>query len=772
MTMYIDKEQVRRALSILHPEGELFEIRIIQESKKIFSGYFRSIDAAIADLVGLTDYHLRDANVYTILNSIDEACYSRKQCGHIIMSKVTTGDSDITRLKWLFIDFDPKRPSGTSSTDAQVEAAKNRAMQVSAYLNRKGFPEPIVGMSGNGFHLLYRMDLPKAAAETVKVFLQTLQALYSDDSIDIDTGNFNPARPCKLYGTLAQKGTGTPERPHRMAYIAQAPEEIQEVSLECIKEVIEEKPTKGKETKQHNNSSGNSVNTVKWRFSSEEEFEAWMRGYGIEWTQKKRYFGYVLYVLPQCLFDESHTGSCASLSLSDDGIPGYKCKHVNTCGHRKWRDVRMKYEPEAYRQTYDDDDGSIDAGWREHKKMMIPSRAKEAEQNTKGESNADANTTAIEIEKTTQTVNDTKTTEPAPEMVFRSLKKASDLLKKDLPPFITYVGSGEDEPFLGEGTCILSSKPKLGKSWFVLALCLAVAQGKDFLGYKTRKCSTLYLDLETGENLQQKRINKILAGEPCPDNFYIDGETRTLSSGLIEQLEYYMQQDPNIGIVVIDVFQRIKSARSSLKESDYEHAYRDIPALQKFSEKYHISIILVTHDRKAVDPDDPFANILGSIGQQGAAMQLMVMYQRRRGDPIHIVTKGKGIDGQPEMDISFNDGQWSVVSAVSSIDHEKEQLMREYIESPIRSAIVEIANANLTWKGRCSSIVNDATQLGIGITDTPREIGGFLHRHQGRFFEEDQIKLQFISNGTGPKIYKIERYNPEIDTSLEEFREI
>lgn len=81
MTMYIDKEQVRRALSILHPEGELFEIRVIQESKKIFSGYFRSIDAAIADLEGLTDYHLRDSNVYTILNSFDEACYSRKQCG-------------------------------------------------------------------------------------------------------------------------------------------------------------------------------------------------------------------------------------------------------------------------------------------------------------------------------------------------------------------------------------------------------------------------------------------------------------------------------------------------------------------------------------------------------------------------------------------------------------------------------------------------------------------------------------------------------------------
>lgn len=43
---------------------------------------------------------------------------------------------------------------------------------------------------------------------------------------------------------------------------------------------------------------------------------------------------------------------------------------------------------------------------------------------------------------------------------------------------------------------ILASPPKYGKSWMVLALCLAVAIGGRFLEYSTNKCGCLYLALE------------------------------------------------------------------------------------------------------------------------------------------------------------------------------------------------------------------------------------------------------------------------------------
>ena len=49
---------------------------------------------------------------------------------------------------------------------------------------------------------------------------------------------------------------------------------------------------------------------------------------------------------------------------------------------------------------------------------------------------------------------------------------ATDLQKKDLPPIRFIV-----DRLLSVGLNILASPPKYGKSWMVLALCLAVASG-------------------------------------------------------------------------------------------------------------------------------------------------------------------------------------------------------------------------------------------------------------------------------------------------------
>lgn len=774
MNSYIDANQVRRALEILHPDGSLFEIRVISDNKKILSAYFKKIDEAIKALENLTDYQLRDTNVYTLLGRIHDACYSRKQCNRFLQVRTTTGDSDIVGLRWIFIDFDPVRPSGTSSTDEELDAARFRAEQVCAFLKRNGFPDPLVGMSGNGYHLLYKISLQKSETETIKTFLQTLANLYSDEIISIDTGNFNPSRPCKLYGTVAQKGTGTPERPHRMSYIVQAPEEIQETSLDLIKKIIEENPIKGKEKRQNNNTNTNTSTSYTGKsrrgtFSSEDEFEAWMQAHGVEWTDKKKYPGYVLYVLPKCAFEESHTGSCTRLTLSDDGIPGYDCLHKNTCGERKWRDFRMLVEPEFYAwkpSDYDyNDDGTIDAGWAEHKKMLARTRAEEGQNNNK-EGNSAGTETATEIED----VLTPATVEP-PKKV-RKLKSAAELMKKELPKTRTLWGGDGTPALLKKGTCILSAKPKLGKSWMAMCLCLAAANGADFLGHKTEKCSSLYLDLESGEDLQQERLADILAANPdwAPgmDKFYLESdEIDRVGMGLEQQIECYLEQDPDIGIVVIDVFQGVRSAALSFKENEYDHSYRDIKPLEAFAQKNNLAIILVMHNRKTVDPDNPFDNILGSVGNQAAVSGMMVMYQQRDGDPIHIAIKGRRIKGRQDLDTSFKDGAWGLVEGGNSADREKERLLQEYMTSPIRTAVKAIVDAQYTWQGRCSLIINEAAQLGFAITDTPKTLGGFLHRHQGRFLEQDGIRLKFINAGTGSTIYRFEKFDPEMDAALE-----
>ena len=47
--------------------------------------------------------------------------------------------------------------------------------------------------------------------------------------------------------------------------------------------------------------------------------------------------------LDVCPFNAEHTGGCAVVTLSHDGVIGFKCHH-NGCVNRHWRDVRELFD--------------------------------------------------------------------------------------------------------------------------------------------------------------------------------------------------------------------------------------------------------------------------------------------------------------------------------------------------------------------------------------------------------------------------------------------
>ncbi len=719
---YIDYNETRRAIELLQAPGEVFEVRVIGTAsrKDIISGYFQDADTLFQKFDTID---LRKRNVYITLGEVREECFSRSQCERFEKNPaVTTNDNDIIAYRWLFVDLDPVRPTGISSSDTQLKCAEELRDKVYEYLQGLGFPEPIRAMSGNGYHLLYRIDIPndEKGRALVGRCLKNLSSLFDNDEVKIDTTNSNPSRICKLHGTLAQKGTSTKARPHRMSKLESVPEPLETTPRNVLQALADELPDETEPVKIRRG-----FNTAQ---KADFDLLTFMREHGLSYSEDSNDRAKI-YKLDHCPFDPSHTNGDAKIFQYGDGAIAFKCHH-NSCRKYKWQDVRLKYEPDAY--EHENDDSHIDEGYRRHKQQKAEEDAVKA---------------AIKQDQP----------KPKKKRTFRKLKTAEGLLQKDLPEPKVFIGVDDELPILVEGTCILSAKPKLGKSWLALGMCLAVANGEDFMGYKTRKCSTLYLDLETSEQLQQKRLKKMLKGAKPPGKFYLETETDTIENGFVEQIENYLQQDPDIGVVVIDVFQIIRSTAKSAKETEYEHAYRDITPLNELAQKHHISIILVCHDRKAVDPDDPFSNILGSTGLQGAATQMMVMFRRRKDDPIHISIKGKTIDGLPELNVKLENAEWSVVEWGDSAELEKNRKEAEFKNSPIRKAILAIAENNQMWKGRCSTLINDAIGYEVAITDGPREVGGFLHRHQGRFLGEDGIKIEIIDNGSASKIYKIQK---------------
>ena len=92
----------------------------------------------------------------------------------------------------------------------------------------QGFSEPILARSGNGTHVQFPLDLPNDDDPTklVKPILQAVDAKFTDASVTIDTGVFNAARICRLYGTVARKGDSIPSRPHRLSELLYVPSHL------------------------------------------------------------------------------------------------------------------------------------------------------------------------------------------------------------------------------------------------------------------------------------------------------------------------------------------------------------------------------------------------------------------------------------------------------------------------------------------------------------------------------------------------------------------
>ena len=83
---------------------------------------------------------------------------------------------------------------------------------------------------------------------------------------------------------------------------------------------------------------------------------------------------------------------------------------------------------------------------------------------------------------------------------------AASLRRKEFAP-ARYVVPG----YIAEGCTLLAGRPKLGKSWLVLEMGLAVAMGGVCLGgIACEQGAVLYLALDDNQRRLQKRVNKVL----------------------------------------------------------------------------------------------------------------------------------------------------------------------------------------------------------------------------------------------------------------------
>lgn len=331
-----DITEIRRALSVLFKMGDVVELRVLDVAGKTHAGYFNDFDRLANEATKLSGHA---AGVYVVLNPIKTDLLARSVNRITISPKNLTRDVDITRRRWLLIDVDPRRPKGISSTDAEHQGALTTAKSIKMYLIDLGFPpnSMIVSDSGNGGHVLIKVDLPNNAEseELLKACLKVIEAKFNNDLMEIDQTVFNTSRICKLPGTMACKGDPTADRPHRIAISLDVPETMTLAPIESIKVLaaLAPKVDSSKKTNRTYQGSGQKF-----------DLESWLSQNGIDIKRKDNYEGGYRYILQTCPFNDLHIGTSAAVFQAADGKIGFKCQH-NECVGRGWTELRELKEP-------------------------------------------------------------------------------------------------------------------------------------------------------------------------------------------------------------------------------------------------------------------------------------------------------------------------------------------------------------------------------------------------------------------------------------------
>ena len=241
---------------------------------------------------------------------------------------------------------------------------------------------------------------------------------------------------------------------------------------------------------------------------------------------------------------------------------------------------------------------------------------------------------------------------------MNNIYNASDLEHRELERPLMVVDN-----MLPVGLTILAGSPKLGKSWLVLGLACAVANGTEFLHHLTRQGDVLLLDLEGSPFRIKERLEQANLG--FPDYLQICHDTPKLDAGFMDFLEYWWSRVPLARLIIIDTIVKIRGEGKKSSKNAYEADSEMFSPLQRFALEKGISIVCVTHLRKTNHysgaTEDWIERITGSMGLTGVSDNVWGLFRQRGSNSAFLRTTSRDVDAG-DFVLDFNDGCWRFVS--------------------------------------------------------------------------------------------------------------
>jgi hypothetical protein len=330
-----DRAEIVRTLDGLFPHHPVVELRCPDFSRRntATAGYFNDYQALADAAVRLSG---RCPGVYVTLNELPPSLLARINNRVEPSPKNTTTDADVARRRILFVDIDPRRPSGIPADEKEHALAQQCREQIRGWLSSQGWPMPIEADSGNGAYLFYRIDLAnnEGGTQLVHRCLQALAWHFDTASVSVDTSCCNAARIAKLIGTLSGKGDGADGRPHRLSRLLAVPDPFCLVPVDLLEALAKQGPPQPEKSR-----------AVRMGGPGEFDLEGWIARAGLSvafdgpWNGKDH-----RWILDPCPWNDAHTNRSAYIVRFANGAIAAGCHH-NSCQGHDWHSLRDRVEP-------------------------------------------------------------------------------------------------------------------------------------------------------------------------------------------------------------------------------------------------------------------------------------------------------------------------------------------------------------------------------------------------------------------------------------------
>jgi AAA domain len=226
---------------------------------------------------------------------------------------------------------------------------------------------------------------------------------------------------------------------------------------------------------------------------------------------------------------------------------------------------------------------------------------------------------------------------------------------------IKYVVHG----YIVEGLTLFAGKPKIGKSWLLLHVAFAVAEGGLTLGNaQCEQGDVLYAALEDNQRRLQSRLTKLFGTQGWPARLQFTCEMPRLTEGGLDFIKGWIESAERPRLVIIDTLAMVRMPNRK-DQNSYDADYAAVKELRDIALKYGIAIVLVHHLRKA-EADDPFDTISGTLGLTGAPDTIMILSRDSHGTRLH--AKGRDLV-EIEKAVKFDPGTctWAILGDADAI---------------------------------------------------------------------------------------------------------